>query len=114
LKRASSEVTVTDGQAAGWVNFTLTSPVALAAGDYWLGYIAGTNTNTAQYGSDSVSNNRKYHGTPYAGGPLDPFGSADGTDNFQVDIYASWVDASVDGANLGRDRFRARTRIRPA
>ncbi len=53
-KALSAEVTVTAGQAAGWVTFTISPSVFLTAGDYWLDLHSGVTTNVARYYRDTT------------------------------------------------------------
>jgi hypothetical protein len=94
LKATSQEVTIIDGASAAWVDFTF-APVVLSSGNYWLGYIAGTTSNTARYGSENI-NNRAYRARAYASGPSDPFGVPDAHDNFEISVYASSSDVSAN------------------
>jgi len=78
----SAEVTVTDGQAAGWVTFTF-SEQALAAGSYWLSIHGGGNTNTIRI-YRTAGSNYVYKTDTYADGASDPFGTPDGSLSFEL------------------------------
>lgn len=95
LLALSNEVTITDGQSAGWVEFTLTSPVDLTPTTYWLGFIAGLPTNAARRGYTSVLGNRRYEPDTYSDGPLNPWTDVgSGSDALQISIYAETAAAS--------------------
>ena len=109
LLAVSNEIVVTDGQSAGWIEFTLTSPVELTPATYWLGFIAGTPTNAARRGYATVASSRKYEPDTYSDGPQDPWSTVgEGTDTLQIAIYAETAAVasqillasadSVDGA----------------
>ena len=100
----TQESTVLDNAAATWVDFPFSSPVSLAAADYWLGYWSGASSNVARYGSDSpATNNSTFKANSYASAVLDPFGTEDGTDSIQIDVYATWSDDTTNPIlRLGR------------
>jgi len=73
LVRQSDEVTVTAGQAAGWVTASL-EPTDLAAGDYWVVIHTGDTSGVARDYGDGAAN---WYGNadPYADGASTNFGS---------------------------------------
>jgi hypothetical protein len=75
LKAQSVDVTIPDGQTAGWVDFTITSPVALAAGDYWLGLHVGASSSALRVWRDNVGSDRADGTDTFVGGASDPFGA---------------------------------------
>ena len=77
LLGVSNAVTVTAGQAWGWVDFTFPTAVSVSAGTVWMGYIAGTTSDLTQLRYDSVANDLRYNTNTggYAAGPTNPFGS---------------------------------------
>ncbi|HEY2181795.1 MAG TPA: hypothetical protein VGH09_09010 [Solirubrobacteraceae bacterium] len=82
-----------DVQGSGWLDLPLASPVSLASGTYWLGFIDGSTTLGMGYRYDSVVNSRAYNPNPYSSGPSDPFGSAT-KDSEQASIYATYEPTS--------------------
>ena len=90
LLGTSNEVTVTDGQAAGWVDLTFASPIALTAGDYHLGLITGANTNTIKYRYDTVVGIGSNNADTYSDGPANPFGTPTSGDR-EMSIYATYT-----------------------
>ena len=46
LLGVSNAVTITAGQAWGWVDFTFPTPVAIQPGTIWMGYIAGSTNES--------------------------------------------------------------------
>lgn len=99
LKWVSDEVSIDTTPA--WETFTLTYPLYLPAGDYWIGLIA---ENNAVMKFDTVSNLGEWNADTYSDAPASPFGAST-TVNEKYSIYASyryanpelnWAD---DGAN---------------
>ena len=85
----SSAVTVSAGQAAGWVTLSFASPVRLTAGSYWLGLHSGGTGKVARYAAATVSNALRY-GTvadSYSDGASSPFGGTS-LDSKQMSIVA--------------------------
>src|SRR5262249_3002868 len=58
LVAVSQQVTLAAGQAAGWVDFPLSSSVGLGAGKYWLGFWYGGSA--AAYYYDAVAGSEAY------------------------------------------------------
>ena len=58
-------MTIAAGQAAGWVDFPLTSPPILAAGKYWLGYWFSGSGVQVYY--DDVPGSGRYVAASYSG-----------------------------------------------
>jgi len=107
LLGTSNEVTVTDGQAAGWVDLTFASPIALTAGDYHLGLITGANTNTIKYRYDTVVGIGSNNADTYSDGPANPFGTPTSGDR-EMSIYATYTATDVEpseekGTPLGEE-----------
>ena len=75
LLGVSNEVTVNAGQAWGWVDFTFPSPVPVAAGTIWMGYIAATTNDLTQLRYDAVDGELRYNANDYFAGPSNPFGT---------------------------------------
>ena len=74
----------------GWFELPFGSPVALAPGTYWLGFITGTSTEGMGYVYESVANSRAYNANTYTSGPSNPFGSVT-KDAEQASIYATYT-----------------------
>lgn len=115
LKITSNASTVVNGQAAGWVVFSLPANVALTAGDYWLGWIADATTIASQGYSDTLASARQFKGQSYASGPSDPFGTPGGNAADQVSIYATYTpDVVVDtGSSSSQSNLIASQARRP-
>lgn len=94
---SSAEVTVTDGQAAGWVTFTFASQ-SLAAGSYWLILHGGTAANTIRL-YRTAGSNYVYKGDTYADGASDPFGTPDGSLSFELNGYLLGAVGQADYDN---------------
>lgn len=75
LAAVSVEVTVTDGQAAGWVDYAFSPAVDLAAGTWWLMVHTGDATNTARLYRDATANLTGSLGDTYSNGPGVPGGT---------------------------------------
>jgi len=80
---------------SGWLELPFSSPVALTAGTYWLGFIDGAETEGMGYVYDEVSNSRAYNTNTFSSGPTNPFGSAT-KDSEQASIYATYTPAPTN------------------
>jgi glucose/arabinose dehydrogenase len=76
LLGTSNAVTMTAGAAFGWVPFTFSTPVTIAAGPVWVGYLAGTSTGVTQFKYDTSAGAVKYNADTYSDGASNPFGTA--------------------------------------
>jgi hypothetical protein len=86
----SSEVVITAGQAAGWVQFKLPTSVLLTAGSYWLGLHSGGTSAVGRYSSSTVEGALRFqsNGTDtYVDGATDAFGLTS-SDNKQISAHA--------------------------
>jgi subtilisin family serine protease len=92
LLAVTAPLTFSSTQAAGWYDLTFSTPVALAAGSYWIGTISGSTTHVAAFRYTSVTNSRDYNTNTYTSGPSDPFGPAT-VDSEQISEYASYTTA---------------------
>jgi hypothetical protein len=91
LVASGTEVTYASStNGSGWFVLPLSSPVKLAAGNYWIGFITGTTTEGMGYRYDSVANSRAYNADSYASGPTNPFGAAT-KDSEQASIFATYT-----------------------
>jgi subtilisin family serine protease len=76
--------------AAGWYDLKFSSPLKLAAGNYWIGAITGATSGVAGFRYDNVSGSRAYNGNTFTAGPSDPFGAIT-TDGEQTSLYATYL-----------------------
>ena len=91
LLATGTEVTYTGNtNGSGWFSLPLATPVKLAAGTYWLGFITGATTKGMGYRYDSVANSRAYNENSFTGGPTNPFGAAT-KDSEQASLYAQYT-----------------------
>ncbi|HEY4450506.1 MAG TPA: S8 family serine peptidase [Solirubrobacteraceae bacterium] len=93
LLAVSEPITFTSTSANGWYDMTFSSPVGLAAGNYWIGIITGATSGVAGFRYDSVSAARDYNANTYTSGPSNPFGSPS-TDSEQASLYATYTTAT--------------------
>jgi hypothetical protein len=93
LLGVSEQVTFTSTSAAGWYDLVFTSPVNLAAGNYWIGVITGTVGKVAGFRYDRVAASRDYNANSYTSGPTNPFGAVT-VDAEQASLYATYSPAS--------------------
>jgi hypothetical protein len=91
LLGVSNEVTVSAGQAWGWVNFAFPSAVSVQAGTIWMGYIGGAKNDLTQLRYDTVAGDLKYNTNSggYAAGPTNPFGAVS-TSSKHYSLYATY------------------------
>ena len=59
LLGVSEQLTFSSTNSAGWYDLVFPSPVKLAAGNYWIGVIAGSSGNVAGFRYDSVAGSRR-------------------------------------------------------
>jgi hypothetical protein len=97
LLAVSEQLTFHSTSPAGWYALTFAAPVALGAGNYWIGVISGGTNHVAGFRYDAVSGARCYNANSYALGPSNPFGAASG-DSEQMSLYATYT---VSGAPAG-------------
>ncbi len=76
--------------AAGWYDLEFSSPLQLAAGNYWIGVITGATSGVAGFRYDYVSGSRDYDTNTFTAGPSDPFGAIS-TDGEQTSLYATYL-----------------------
>lgn len=94
------EGTVTDGQAAGWVEVAFAAAFNLSASTtYWLGMHYGDNTNTIRTyrQANTTFGDERYNTDTYSDGATDPFGGASG-DSAQLSIYLYYPDPVTAGS----------------
>jgi iron transport multicopper oxidase len=90
LLATSTQLTFSSTGAAGWYDLTFSSPVKLAAGNYWIGVITGAAAGIAGFRFDSVSGSRDYNNNSFASGPTNPFGAVT-IDAEQMSVYATYT-----------------------
>jgi uncharacterized repeat protein (TIGR01451 family) len=90
LKAQSSTITVSDGQAAGWVDFPISPGVTLPAGSYWLVLQGGSPNNGLRRYGDTVAGAEAWNADAFADGLADPFGTASSGD-WSWSLYASYT-----------------------
>jgi hypothetical protein len=87
---ATEPFTFKSTSSAGWYALAFSSPLRLAAGNYWIGLITGASAGVAGFRYDSVAGSRDYNANSYTSGPTNPFGSAS-TDGEQASLYATYT-----------------------
>jgi subtilisin family serine protease len=90
LLGVSEPLTFKSTNAAGWYGLAVSSPLKLAAGNYWIGLLTGTSAGVAGFRYDSVAGARDYNANTYTSGPTNPFGSFS-SDSEQISLYASYT-----------------------
>jgi hypothetical protein len=100
----SVEEVIGPSQAAGWVEFTFSTPIDLAAATYWIGLWFGAVPSGVNYYQDSGGTLKYRTGATYSstGNPPDPFGAASDADH-DVSLYAAGL-TSGETISIG---FRA-------
>jgi hypothetical protein len=89
LLATTEQLTFKSTNSAGWYDLSFTSPVKLAAGNYWIGIITGATSNVAAFRYDSVAGSRDYNANTYTSGPTNPFGAVT-VDAEQTSLYATY------------------------
>jgi hypothetical protein len=90
LLGVTEQLTFKSTSSAGWYDMSFSSPLKLAAGNYWLGVITGATWGVAGYRYDSVAGSRDYNSNVYTAGPSNPFGAVT-LDAEQVSLYATYA-----------------------
>jgi iron transport multicopper oxidase len=90
LLAVSEQLTYASTKGTGWNDLKFSSPVKLAAGNYWIGVMTGATAGVAGFRYDSLSGSRDYNANTYASGPTNPFGSVT-TDAEQMSLYATYT-----------------------
>jgi hypothetical protein len=91
LLGTTEEGSVAQNAARAWVPLNFTTPVQLAAGNYYLGRFHGATTNIASY-YYVASSTLYYNNDTYVGGAADPFGAAS-TAAQLMSVYATYSTA---------------------
>src|SRR6266576_624324 len=90
LLGVSAQLTFTSASAAGWYDLTFTTPVTLAAGNYWIGVLSGTTAKVARFRFAKLTGSRDHNSNKYKAGPSNPFGSVN-ADAKQLSLYATYA-----------------------
>ena len=97
LLGASDELVYHDTDGRGWYDLPLRSPLALAAGRYWLGVLTGGTGGVAGFRWANVEGSRQANANRYADGPSDPFGTVTAADDERMSLYAVLAPHEVPG-----------------
>jgi len=95
LLGVSEQLTFSSTSSAGWYDLTFSSPLKLAAGNYWIGAITGPTSKVGGFRYDSVASSRDYNSNTYTSGPSNPFGPVT-IDSEQTSLYATYVVPPVN------------------
>jgi subtilisin family serine protease len=76
--------------ASGWYDLKFSSPLKLAAGNYWIGAITGATSAVAGFRYDNVFGSRDYNSNTFTSGPSNPFGAVT-VDGEQTSLYATYL-----------------------
>ena len=90
LIAVSNQLTFASTNTAGWYDLPFSTPVSLAPGNYWIGFVSGSSSYVVAFRYDSVAGSRAYNANTYSSGPSNPFGSAS-TDSEQISLYATYT-----------------------
>jgi hypothetical protein len=90
LLGVSEPLTFNSTNTAGWYDLVFSSPVKLAAGNYWIGVITGASSYVAGFRYDAVTGARDYNANTYTSGPTNPFGTPS-IDPEQTSLYATYT-----------------------
>ncbi len=90
LIAVSNQLTFASTNTAGWYDLPFSTPVSLAPGNYWIGFMSGSTSYVVGFRYDSVSGARLYNANTYSSGPSNPFGSAS-SDSEQISLYATYT-----------------------
>lgn len=98
LLAVSNEIQVTDAATAANIEFTLTSPVALAAStDYWIAIHGDAEADSCRLYYDTVSAAARTDADTYAGGSPDPWDTAG--DVSEDNQYTAFFEYSTDSGS---------------
>ena len=91
LSATGSEVAIANG-AAAWHDLAFASPVSLAAGTYWIGFIADSSSSgLSPYGQYETACSTVYGADTYSDGAANPFGSATPFSLGWSSVYATYT-----------------------
>ncbi|MGA2321867.1 MAG: S8 family peptidase, partial [Solirubrobacteraceae bacterium] len=95
LLGTTSPLTFSSTNSAGWYELNFATPLTLAAGNYWIGFISGTTAGVAAYRYASVTSAIDYNSNTYTSGPSNPFGTPT-VASAQLSLYATYIATPVD------------------
>jgi thermitase len=97
LLGASDQLVFRSSDRPGWYDLTLSQPVSLQPGRYWIGLHGGSTSSVARLRWDSVSGSRVVSKVrDFDSGPNDPFGAVSLIDDREMSLYALYTrEASV-------------------
>ena len=93
LLAVSNEVTIPDGSAYAWRDFTLPTPIPISAGTtYWIGYIAG-GVNVGSQKNVTAGGFLVYNANTggYAAGPTSTWGAINTTTIGELTLYGQYT-----------------------
>jgi hypothetical protein len=97
---ATTPLSFSSTNSAGWYTLRLQSPRTLAAGAYWIGIMTGGTQGVAGYCFDSgASRSRDMNGNQMSSGPSTPFGSFTQDRNL-MSVYATYTAPSAPTVSL--------------
>lgn len=94
LLAVTQEYTMYLGESYAYRDLVFSTDVELAAGDYWLGLIAGAGAN-ASVRILPDGDHRQWNSDTYSDGPSDPYGSTSSGGGGPLCIYATYVPYCV-------------------
>ncbi len=94
LLGSTEALTFKSSSAAGWYDLSFSTPLKLAAGNYWIGAMTGASSNVAGFRYDNVTGSRDYNANTYTAGPSSTFGTPS-TDGEQTSLYATYTPATT-------------------
>lgn len=99
LLATGSDVAIAANVAAGWLDLPLAVPVALDAGNYWLGFIGDSGATTFNTYELNATGSNVYSADTYAGGAANPFGAQSDFAK-QFIIYATYSVPAAEAATI--------------
>jgi hypothetical protein len=103
LLGTTSALTFKSSSSAGWYDLNFLTPLKLAPGNYWLGFISGGTSNVTAFRYDTASNALDYNANSYAAGASDPFGAATIIAE-QISLYGTYSASVPAGPPANRTR----------
>jgi hypothetical protein len=88
-----TEVAIPNPQTEAWIDLPFGTPVALTAGNYWLGFIGDATATALNIKYKSTAGSAYYGADTYADGASDPFGASTATSR-EILVYATYTPAS--------------------
>ena len=94
LLGTSNPLTFSSTNLAGWFDLPLPTPLKLAAGNYWIGFLSGNTGNVAAFRYDTVPSSLDYNTNTFTSGPSNPFGSPT-VISLQLSLYATYLPGAA-------------------